>query len=212
MILTDGVHLVSDLSEYELITFANSVGLPKSAYDRNPKHPHYDVGSDRIKQLIVKSGKVEVIGSKELVRRYKLSRKLKNSLISGKLLEYASEEAILVDLCTVLGYNEHLFWHIFTRLYFCPSLPALHKLSVEYFTRYFEEYYLNFDSEPEKEPYGNPFSIKSGYSYAQLQKFTADQLRQIGLWSDKVRKPASVGFEYRKTLKSPIDRRKWAIK
>ena len=56
-------HLVSDVSLDELHAFAESVGCPRRAFDRD----HYDVPSTRYGDA-VRAGAVE-IGSKELVRR-----------------------------------------------------------------------------------------------------------------------------------------------
>ncbi|MEU5000702.1 DUF4031 domain-containing protein [Streptomyces sp. NPDC021622] len=56
-------HLVSDVSYEELHTFAEAIGAPRRAFERD----HYDVPSHRYGDA-VRAGAVE-IGSKELVRR-----------------------------------------------------------------------------------------------------------------------------------------------
>ncbi|MEV0115619.1 DUF4031 domain-containing protein [Streptomyces sp. NPDC050844] len=56
-------HLVSDVSYEELHTFAEAIGAPRRAFERD----HYDVPSERYEDA-VRAGAVE-IGSKELVRR-----------------------------------------------------------------------------------------------------------------------------------------------
>lgn len=56
-------HLVSDLSYDELHAFADGLGVPRRAFERD----HYDLPSHRYADA-VRAGAVEV-GSKELVRR-----------------------------------------------------------------------------------------------------------------------------------------------
>jgi hypothetical protein len=56
-------HLVSDASYEELHTFAEGIGAPRRAFERD----HYDIPSHRYEDA-VRAGAVE-IGSKELVRR-----------------------------------------------------------------------------------------------------------------------------------------------
>lgn len=56
-------HLVSDVSYDELHTFAEAIGAPRRAFERD----HYDLPSHRYGDA-VRAGAVE-IGSKELVRR-----------------------------------------------------------------------------------------------------------------------------------------------
>lgn len=56
-------HLVSDVSFEELHAFADAIGCPRRAFERD----HYDVPSHRYADA-VGAGAVE-IGSKELVRR-----------------------------------------------------------------------------------------------------------------------------------------------
>ncbi|MCX4666202.1 DUF4031 domain-containing protein [Streptomyces sp. NBC_01381] len=56
-------HLVSDVSYEELHTFAEAIGAPRRAFERD----HYDVPSERYEDA-VRAGAVQ-IGSKELVRR-----------------------------------------------------------------------------------------------------------------------------------------------
>jgi Protein of unknown function (DUF4031) len=56
-------HMVSDVSFDELHAFAESIGCPRRAFERD----HYDVPSHRYADAVA-AGAVE-IGSKELVRR-----------------------------------------------------------------------------------------------------------------------------------------------
>ncbi|AZM90324.1 MULTISPECIES: DUF4031 domain-containing protein [Streptomyces] len=56
-------HLVSDVSYEELHAFAEAIGCPPRAFERD----HYDVPSHRYADAVA-AGAVE-IGSKELVRR-----------------------------------------------------------------------------------------------------------------------------------------------
>ncbi|MFE1956243.1 MULTISPECIES: DUF4031 domain-containing protein [Streptomyces] len=56
-------HLVSDVSYDELHRFAEGIGAPPRAFERD----HYDIPSHRYEDA-VRAGAVE-IGSKELVRR-----------------------------------------------------------------------------------------------------------------------------------------------
>jgi hypothetical protein len=55
-------HLVSDVSYEELHTFAEKLGVPRRAFERD----HYDIPADRYAD-VVGAGAVQV-GSKELVR------------------------------------------------------------------------------------------------------------------------------------------------
>lgn len=56
-------HLASDTSIEELHAFANRIGLPRRAFERD----HYDVISDRF-DTVVAAGAV-VVSSREIVRR-----------------------------------------------------------------------------------------------------------------------------------------------
>ncbi|GAA2660189.1 DUF4031 domain-containing protein [Streptomyces aculeolatus] len=56
-------HLVSDVSYDELHAFAESMGVPRRAFDGD----HYDIPSGRYEDAVAR-GAVEV-GSKELLRR-----------------------------------------------------------------------------------------------------------------------------------------------
>ncbi|WP_217236947.1 DUF4031 domain-containing protein [Streptomyces sp. AC555_RSS877] len=55
-------HLVSDVSYAELHTFAEKLGVPSRAFERD----HYDIPSDRYAEVVA-AGAVEV-GSREVVR------------------------------------------------------------------------------------------------------------------------------------------------
>lgn len=67
MILTDGVHLISDSSEAELHEFAASIGL-KRCWFRNKKRrrPHYDLTSVRKATVAFRAGAIRV-SSREIV-------------------------------------------------------------------------------------------------------------------------------------------------
>jgi len=56
-------HLISDVSYDELRLFADGLGVPRRAFERD----HYDIPSHRYADVVA-AGAVEV-GSKELVRR-----------------------------------------------------------------------------------------------------------------------------------------------
>ncbi|TXS54159.1 DUF4031 domain-containing protein [Streptomyces sp. t39] len=60
-------HMVSDVSFEELHAFADAIGCPRRAFERD----HYDVPSHRYADAVA-AGAVE-IGSKELVRRITLA-------------------------------------------------------------------------------------------------------------------------------------------
>ena len=69
MILTDGVHLVSDMSPQELHDFARRIGLKRHWFHRTrTAHlPHYDLMS-RMKEKAIQAG-AELVDRKELVQR-----------------------------------------------------------------------------------------------------------------------------------------------
>jgi hypothetical protein len=56
MIFTDGVHVVSDATLDELHSFADKAGLSRKWFQDSPKHPHYDVTTERMKKKVVKLG------------------------------------------------------------------------------------------------------------------------------------------------------------
>ena len=69
MILLDPLgHMVSTLSEQELHTFAQKIGLKKLLYQGNNNHPHYDLTTARMRHKALQFGAKIVIG-KELVMR-----------------------------------------------------------------------------------------------------------------------------------------------
>lgn len=67
MILTDGVHLVSDESLAELHRFADLIGL-KRRWFQDGRRPHYDVTAKWRQEWAEGMGAVHV-SSRELVRR-----------------------------------------------------------------------------------------------------------------------------------------------
>lgn len=66
LILTDGVHLISDESIKELHEFAQSMGLKRCWYRRG-RHPHYDLTTSRKVQAAMTKG-AKMVTSKDLVR------------------------------------------------------------------------------------------------------------------------------------------------
>lgn len=67
VILTDGVHLVSDTSMKELHEFAKSIGLKRSWF-QNKRLPHYDLTSQSKYKYARAKGAVRTT-SKDLVER-----------------------------------------------------------------------------------------------------------------------------------------------
>lgn len=59
-------HLVSDSSLEELHSFAQSLGLRKEWFQDHPKHPHYDLTTERIKNKAKKLG-AKKVSSKEII-------------------------------------------------------------------------------------------------------------------------------------------------
>jgi hypothetical protein len=68
MILTDGVHLVSDTSLEELHAFAQSMSLKRYWFQVHRSHPHYDLTTARASERALQYGAIRVTG-RELVRR-----------------------------------------------------------------------------------------------------------------------------------------------
>lgn len=78
MILTDGIHLVSDSSLEELHRFAKKVGLKRQWFQYRKyrgseevikmKYPHYDLTTIRKFNRVLEAG-VAVVSSKELVNK-----------------------------------------------------------------------------------------------------------------------------------------------
>lgn len=68
MILTDGVHLVSDTSLEELHEFAIGIGLKRHFFQVHRNHPHYDLTTTAMFGRAIWRG-VYVVSGKELVRR-----------------------------------------------------------------------------------------------------------------------------------------------
>lgn len=66
MILTDGVHLVSDQSLDELHRFASLIGLTRRWYQK--RRPHYDVTAKWRQEWAIGMGAIRV-SPRELVRR-----------------------------------------------------------------------------------------------------------------------------------------------
>lgn len=64
MILTDGIHLVSDISLKELHAFAARIQLHRAYFHRD----HYDILWDDVALRIAACG-IEVVSAREIVRR-----------------------------------------------------------------------------------------------------------------------------------------------
>lgn len=72
MIFTDGVHLISDKSTAELHAFAIRIGLQPNWFQDNPRHPHYDLLSMRMRTRAVREG-ARRVDKKTLIRIIKKS-------------------------------------------------------------------------------------------------------------------------------------------
>lgn len=70
MILTDGVHLVSDTSLEELHAFAAKIGLKRCWFSnkRGKRLPHYDLTTARKRDTAITAG-AERVGTRALLRR-----------------------------------------------------------------------------------------------------------------------------------------------
>lgn len=66
MILTDGVHLVSNVSEEELHAFASSMGLKKEWFQFG-RHPHYDLTTKRASNRAIVYG-AKYVTTRELLK------------------------------------------------------------------------------------------------------------------------------------------------
>ena len=66
-IYTDGIHLISDKSINELHRFARKIGLKPKWFQNHPKHPHYDLTTNRAKDRAINKGAIEIT-SRELVK------------------------------------------------------------------------------------------------------------------------------------------------
>lgn len=66
MICTDGVHLAGD-DLLELHRFAQSVGLKKSWFQKHPRHPHYDITTQRMLRKILSRNRVIMMSTKRLI-------------------------------------------------------------------------------------------------------------------------------------------------
>lgn len=68
MILTDGVHLISDRSLGELHAFARGIGLSRSWFQGGQRrHPHYDLTS-KLKVGVALSWGAKRVTSRELIK------------------------------------------------------------------------------------------------------------------------------------------------
>lgn len=77
MILIDKPgHMVTDSHIDELFAFAAALGMKRAWFQDHPRHPHYDVFSERLKKLAVSRGAIQV-SSRDIVRNSK--SKIQNS-------------------------------------------------------------------------------------------------------------------------------------
>lgn len=60
--------MVSDTSLEELHEFAKKIGLKREWFQDNPKHPHYDLTTNRAKFRAIGNGAV-LVPSRDLVKR-----------------------------------------------------------------------------------------------------------------------------------------------
>jgi hypothetical protein len=68
MIYTDGVHLVADSLE-ELHKFASKVGLNRRYFEGvRKKHPHYDLTNERVRNLSIEFGAIEITSREVLIK------------------------------------------------------------------------------------------------------------------------------------------------
>jgi hypothetical protein len=86
MILTDGLHVVSDTSIAELHEFAQRAGLKRCWYQGNPRHPHYDTLSARTRTAALEAGAVRVSSNQIALASARLSgRKVGQGRPVGRL-------------------------------------------------------------------------------------------------------------------------------
>ncbi len=70
MVLTDGVHLISDISLEELHDFVGRMGFRRPWYHDHPVHPHYDLMTRTAFSCALDLG-ARLVSSRELVRAYR---------------------------------------------------------------------------------------------------------------------------------------------
>lgn len=66
MILTDGIHLVSDTSLRELHAFAQNIGVRRRWF-QDHRIPHYDLWGSKRRRAIL--ARVQRLSTRELIRR-----------------------------------------------------------------------------------------------------------------------------------------------
>lgn len=68
MILTDGIHLISDQSRDELHRFATGkLGFKRSWFQEHPVHPHYDLTTPNARKRAIAAG-AKLVDAVEIVR------------------------------------------------------------------------------------------------------------------------------------------------
>ena len=70
MILTDGIHLISDTSLEELHDFVGRMGFRRPWYHDHPVHPHYDLITHNTFSCALDLG-ARFVSSRQLVRAYR---------------------------------------------------------------------------------------------------------------------------------------------
>ena len=68
MILTDGIHLMSDESVIELHEFAARIGLKRCWFQNHSNHPHYDLTTSHKVSTAVLAG-AKRVSATELVKK-----------------------------------------------------------------------------------------------------------------------------------------------
>ena len=73
MILTDGIHLVSDIpgeeGEQELHAFARKLQFRRAWFQRHPVHPHYDLTTARAVRRAREAG-AQATSSREIAKMF----------------------------------------------------------------------------------------------------------------------------------------------
>lgn len=66
-IITDGKHLVSTMCEDELHYFARHNGFHRNWYQNHPRHPHYDITTNRMLKKVLKAGAI-LVSPRKLIK------------------------------------------------------------------------------------------------------------------------------------------------
>jgi len=71
MIYTDGIHLVSDISDAELHRFAKTIGLKREWFQDKKRHPYYDLTTERKIKLALLCG-AKMMHKREMIKLIKI--------------------------------------------------------------------------------------------------------------------------------------------